>query len=169
LSLREGIIKLIPKLRQLKYKDLSLNFDIEIQELKEQVDKTELPSIETISVHTKLEPSKNLLFKLCETYPRAAIFESWVLLEAKIGNALQNSNLITNGEKLSSSYSTIKGSEVLFAKNYPSQLNSFNSLKQLRNKVAHGELTDIKIMSAKYFVELAFRLMLFIEDTWPNN
>ncbi|MCU7963992.1 hypothetical protein L5M28_15645 [Shewanella sp. SW32] len=169
LSLKEGVIKLLPKLKQLKYKEFQLDFDKEIQEVSDKVESAQLPKLESITAHTDLNAAKKSLFSLCPSYPRAAMLESWILLEAKVGNALQASGIITKGEKLSGQYSPVNSARVLFGDDYPEKLKHFDRLRKIRNELAHGITTEISIDSALAYIEMAFRLMLFVENTWPNK
>lgn len=169
LSLKEGVIKLLPNLKQLKYKELQLDFDKEIREASVKAEKAHLPKMEAITAHTELNAAKTSLFTLCNSHPRAAMLESWILLEAKIGSALHNSGIITSGEKLGGQYSTANSGRVLFEDQHPEKFKHFESLRKLRNELAHGITTEINNKAAMAYIEMAFRLMLFIEETWPSK
>lgn len=166
--LKEGIVNLLPKLRQLKYKDLQLEFDESVRKIETQAEAANLPLLETTTGHEQLRKDKESLFNLAQSYPRAALFEAWVKLEVAIGQGLRNAQVITDGEKRTAKYQPFEGAKVLFAE-HPKQFQYFGTLRNLRNKVAHGEVDAITINSACAFIEMSFRLILFIENTWPNS
>ena len=169
LMLKEGIVNLIPKLKQIKYKELQLDFERSVKQVESEANQAKLPKLEKSSSEQKgIKEEKEKIFGLARSYPRAALLEAWVQLEVTIGQALKNEEIITDGEKKNSSYSAMRGGEVLLA-NHPEKLEVFQSLKNLRNKVAHGETEDVLSTSSEAYVELAFRLILFIRETWPNK
>jgi len=164
--LKQGIVNLLPKLRQLKYKDLQLDFQESVKRIETQAEVAKLPRFEGSSGHEQLRKDKEGLFSLALSYPRAALFEAWVRLEVAIGQGLRNAQIITDGEKKSAKYQLYSGAEVLFS-DHPQQLQYFLNLLDLRNRVAHGEVESVELEPACAFIEMAFRLMLFIETTWP--
>jgi len=165
--LKQGIVNLLPKLRQLKYKDLQLDFQESVKKIESEAEVAKLPRFESSSGHEQLRKDKEGLFSLARSYPRAALFEAWVRLEVTVGQGLRNAQVITDGEKKSAKYQLRSGAEVLFSE-YPEQLKYFLSLLDLRNRVAHGQVESVELEPACAFIEMAFRLMLFIETTWPN-
>ncbi|ACR14023.1 conserved hypothetical protein [Teredinibacter turnerae T7901] len=166
--LKDGISNLIPKLKQLKYKDLQLDFDRSLRKTESEADYAKLPKIDAAKSQPETEQQKEKILSLALEYPSAALFESWVQLELTVGKALMNKNIITEGERKSPVFSSYRGAEVLLVE-HPAKLEIFRSLERLRNKVAHGEADDLSVTSAAAFVELAFRLKLFIDETWPNK
>lgn len=165
--LKQGIVNLLPKLRQLKYKDLQLDFQESVRRIETQAEVAKLPRFDSGSGHEQLRNDKESLFSLARSYPRAALFEAWVRLEVAVGQGLRNAQVITDGEKKSAKYQLRSGAEVLFS-DHPQQLKYFLSLLDVRNRVAHGEVESIEPDPACAFIEMAFRLILFIETTWPN-
>lgn len=165
--LKQGIVNLLPKLRQLKYKDLQLDFQESVKKIESQAEVANLPRFESSPGHKQLRKDKEGLFSLARSYPRAALFEAWVQLEVAVGQGLRNAQVITDGEKKTAKYQLRSGAEVLLSE-HPQQLKYFLSLLDLRNRVAHGEVESIELEPACAFIEMAFRLILFIETTWPN-
>lgn len=168
LLFRKELTALLARLKRGKIGTTEFEFGESIRKIEPQADAANLPRLENSPGHEQLRKDKNDLFVLARTYPRAAVFEAWVRLEVAVGQGLRNSQVITDGEKRTAAYQPQKGAQVLFEQ-HPKQLGYFNSLRNLRNKVAHGELNSIDHNAACAFIELAFRLILFIEVTWPNT
>lgn len=167
LLFRKELAALLARLKRGKIGTTEFEFGESIRKIEPQADAANLPRLENSPGHEQLRRDADDLFVLARSYPRAAVFEAWVRLEVAVGEGLRNSQVITDGEKRTADYQLQKGAQILFEK-YPKQFSYFNSLRNLRNKVAHGELNAIDHNAACAFIELAFRLVLFIEITWPN-
>lgn len=166
--LKRSIAQLVPKLKQLKYRDLQVEFEESVRKVERQAESANLPSLETTTGHEDLASEKEGLFVLAQTHPRAALFEAWVRLEVAIGQALRNAKIITDGEKKTATYLPFEGAKHLFSE-FPEQLAYLTRLRDLRNRLAHGDVVSISADSACAFIEMAFRLVLFIEEKWPNK
>lgn len=168
LLFRKELASLLARLKRGRFGAAEFEFGDSVRKIEPQADAANLPRLENSPGHEQLRKDKDDLFVLARTYPRAAVFEAWVRLEVAVGQGLRNAKVITDGEKRTADYQPQKGAQVLFEK-YSKQWGYFNSLRNLRNKVAHGELNAIDSNAACAFIELAFRLILFIEVTWPKE
>lgn len=86
LLLKKPIVELIPKLSSMRYKDLELAFGKKVEELEQKADRANLPE--------KISDDDSSQFDLYEQYkslanlsPRAAILETWMLVEQEINSA----------------------------------------------------------------------------------
>lgn len=160
--LRKPLNELLPKLLRLKYKDLEVSFDKELKEAKDKADTSELPKVDKLAGYSPIVEKRDRLFELARNYPRAAIIEAWTQLEASIGNALYAHNITTYNERTSGLISYKNSAKLLF-KNKPQYLSYFNSLLDLRNKAVHTDDIEIDHNKAVSFIELALRLVAYIE------
>ena len=166
--LKEGLIKLLPKLRQLKYKDLHLEFEQSIKEAIIQADEANLPALDTTKGHKQLKVDKHSLLTLAQSNPKEAFIKTWLRLESAIRQGICNTGSLSDSEKITVSNLPSKGASSLLL-NQPKLFKYFETLQTQRDKVVHGEIDTVSIDSARYFIELSFRLILYIEDKWPNK
>src|SRR5216683_1897421 len=81
--LRKQLVELIPGIRRLKYKDLEVDFGKELQRIEAVMDTVEEPPKAKIELPAEVQPEPlpktqgELLEKLAELSPNAAILESW--------------------------------------------------------------------------------------------
>lgn len=168
--LRKPLKELLPRLLKLKYKDLELSFDKELKEAIEKADTTALPKVDDLVVDSAIIEKRKRLFVLARNYPRAAILEAWLELEASIGNALYAQNITTKNERTSGKISYKNSAKILF-ENTPQYMSYFNSLLDLRNMAVHSGEDEFEIDNKKAvsFIELALRLVAYIDKQWPKK
>ncbi len=160
LMLKKPLIELIPFLQRLKYKELELEFSKQVAELKAEV----ADAIQPIENQEPAQHSqKNHLLQLVDFSARAAIMEAWLEVESAATTAASS----FWNEPPSSTFRTHpKLGEYLFqcAVIDRKQLDTFNKLKQLRNKAAHAEDLNLKESDAKSYIELASSLAAHIRS-----
>ena len=158
LMLKKPITELIPLLRKLKYKELELEFSEEVAELKaEAAASTSSVGIPTITQTTP----QNRLLQLVNFSTRAAIMEAWLEVESAataVASSFWNeppNDTVRNHPKLGEYLFQCKVIDTR-------QLETFNKLKQLRNKAAHAEELSVSENDARSYVELASALAAHI-------
>ncbi|NDO83739.1 hypothetical protein CJP72_24240 [Citrobacter sp. NCU1] len=149
--LRQPIIELIPLLRRLKYKEFELEFSKEVSELKAEVEaiaKEKSPS-------TPVNSSR--LLDLVSVSTPAAIMEAWFEVESAAVSSASSfwghsaNDALKNMPKL--------GEYLLQCKVIDrTQLDVFNKLRHLRNKVAHAQDLNLSENDARSYVQLALDL-----------
>lgn len=157
--LRRPIIELVPLMKKLKFKELEMEFSQEVQALKSEV--KESSSVGTPSI-TVSEPTNSKALDLLSFSTRAAIIEAWIEVEAvatEVASSLwgqSSSDTMKNYPKLGEYLHQCK---VIDDK----QLNTFQRLRQLRNKAAHAEELHLSEEDAKSFIVLAENLAKHIK------
>lgn len=144
--LRDQIGKLIEKIGHLKYKDLELDFDsvkkqAEAISSKKDDDYKVIRDSESEKVFNSLEEQ---ILETVEKAPAAAVLLSWSTLETAIASAV--SRLAISGE--SPSYrSPLHNLDMLEKHSEISKehVNLLHKMRELRNKVAHEQVTTISI------------------------
>jgi uncharacterized protein YutE (UPF0331/DUF86 family) len=160
LMLKKPIAELIPFLRKPKYKELEVEFSREVAELKAETTIT-TPTKENQKI-TEVA-SENRLLQLVNFSTRAAVMEAWLEVESAataVASSFWNeppNETIRNYPKL--------GEYLLQCKviNHK-QLETFNKLRQLRNKAAHAEDLNLSESDARTYVELASALTAHIRS-----
>ncbi|MGZ9667751.1 hypothetical protein ACXX9E_16970 [Pseudomonas sp. GNP014] len=161
IMLKKPIAQLIPLLRKLKYKELEMEFSKEIAELRAEAS----APVSSGGQPTINQPNPpNRLLQLISFSTRAAIMEAWLEVEAaasEVASSFWNeptSDTFRNYPKLGEYLLQCK---VIDKK----QLETFNKLKQLRNKAAHASELELSESDAKSYVELASALAAHIKNS----
>lgn len=160
LMLKKPITQLIPLLRKLKYKELEMEFSEEIAVLKAEA-AVPISSIDQPVITQTSSP--NRLLQLVNFSTRAAIMEAWLEVEAAATEVASSfwseppSDTFRNYPKLGEYLLQCK---VIDTK----QLETFNKLRQLRNKAAHAEELNLSESDAKSYIELASALAAHIKS-----
>ncbi|MBC8649294.1 hypothetical protein GYM54_03060 [Pseudomonas sp. MTM4] len=158
LMLKKPITELIPLLRKLKYKELEIEFSEAVAELKAEAGTSIL---DVGNPTTSQAQPQNRLLQLVNFSTRAAIMEAWLEVETAataVASSFWNqppSDTFRNYPKLGDYLLQCK---VIDTK----QLETFNKLKQLRNKAAHAEELNLSESDAISYVELASALAAHI-------
>lgn len=160
LTLRNPIAKLLPDLRKLKYKDLEVDFSKGLERVEKQLDEV-VPSVPAaIEQQPEVQPEplpktrKELVAKIADLSPSAAILESWRNIERTLDFYFSS-----RGIKRPLSGQSIAG-HLDYDPNFPRQLvSAYQELRLLRNKAVH-ERGAISAAHAREFDEQASRLAL---------
>ncbi|WP_415755722.1 hypothetical protein [Pseudomonas leptonychotis] len=158
LMLKKPIADVIPLLRKLKYKELELEFSREVAELKADATIT-TPTKENQT--TTETASENRLLQLVNFSTRAAVMEAWLEVESA---ATAVASLFWDAPPNEAVRNYPKLGEYLFQCKVinQKQLETFNKLKQLRNKAAHAEDLNLSENDARAYIELASALTAHI-------
>ena len=161
--LRKPIAELIPLMRNLRFKDLAIDFGRRIDELEAEADEAELPSIPppTTEAPEELGPETDYwetIEHLSEVSPRAAIAEAWRRVEWAINDYFRRL-----GQERPRSYQgmlrALKAQERLI----PPAMSLFQELRSLRNRAMHARDFDIDSQRAIEFAQLAERIVASLE------
>jgi hypothetical protein len=154
--IRRPLLRLIPLLRKLKWKELELEFEQKIIELKSEAAQA-LPAPPTRRQLTERTPSR--LEQLAEISPRAAIIEAWIQLEHAASGALSQRLPDVSVTWSSGQIGELLAAHGLLDKN---KLEVYNSLRKLRNQAAHHEDFTIPPKTALDYVVLAQALATYL-------
>ena len=157
LCLRNPIIALIPLMRKLKYKELELEFSEGVKEIEsELVQSGRGESVEA----EKVEVEASRFVSLLNISPRAAVLEAWTELEVAAVE-IASSFWGRDGESVFKHMPNL-GSYLMQCEVFDeNQHEAFNKLRQMRNKLAHGEEVNLSREDAKAYIKSA--LLLTIE------
>ena len=162
ISFKKYIIKIIPSIEKLKYKDFEVEFS---KKMKELVDKSK-KDIERLSFAEDAanESSENELFGLVDISPRSAILESWLLVETAASKALQKKD----PEMIKKTYmvAPLRLGEYLKHNQLinESQLEVYNKLREIRNKAVHISEARFDIGEVIEYIKLSIMLANQIEN-----
>ncbi len=162
LMLRKPIALLIPNTRRLKYKELEMEFSREIAELKADVSPKSTVQVSDQQAQSTTAVSR--LVNLATYSARAAIIEAWVELESAAAAAAA-SLWTTPHTDVFKNYHQLGEYLLKCGLINPKQLETFNKLKELRNKAAHAEEMGLSNDDARSYVELASELASHIRKT----
>lgn len=151
--LRRPIADLIPMLQRLKYKDLELEFERDLDKLREEArdarSKTTLPPSDE-SVVADLD---YYLQQVRESSPRNAVIEAWLGLESSAVSTATHFKLMPEGARVTAS-SAIKAL-VTAGVLSDNDMRIINELRLLRNKAVHELSASISEYEAAKFLEIA--------------
>lgn len=154
LMLRKPLIKLIPLLQRLKYKDLELDFGKSVKELREDAIKV-LP--DEMADATLVERIPEKIIRLAEISPRAAVMESWHAVQKAAIDALRKRRGDLEESARGSQYrlvQTVAKAGLLDE----DQIGIYHNLRFLRNEAAHSPDFALSPESALEYSNLAYRL-----------
>jgi len=156
--MRRPLAELLPYIQRLKYKDLEVDFAKKLERIEavmDSVDEGSIPKNE-LPVEVEQEPlpktRAELLEKLAELSPNAAILESWQNVERTLDFYFQSRGIERphSGQEISS--------HLDYDPNFPPQLvSAYQELRLLRNRAAHDR-ENLTTAHAKEFSSLADRL-----------
>ena len=160
LMLKKPISQLVPLLRKLKYKELEMEFSEEIAELKAEA-AVPTPSVGKPTITQSAPP--NRLLQLVNFSTRAAIMEAWLEVEAaatEVASSFWNEPVNDSFRNYPKLGEYLLQCKVIDTK----QLETFNKLRQLRNKAAHAEDLNLSENDARSYIELASALAAHIKS-----
>lgn len=151
--LRGPIADLIPMLQRLKYKDLELEFERDLDKLREEArdarSKTTLPPSDE-SVVADLD---YYLQQVRESSPRNAVIEAWLGLESSAVSTATHFKLMPEQARVtaSSALKALVTAGVLS----DNDMRIINELRLLRNKAVHELSASISEYEAAKFLEIS--------------
>jgi len=134
---RHSLTQLIPYLRRLKYKDIELEFDRQLGEVRE-----ELGPAEALPTALPSGESPVRYFRsLAEISPRAAILEAWLEFELTANQAVETLGVTAKGRPLSMQglFKALSAHELISH----AEVDALTRLRALRNQVVHGPEPEI--------------------------
>jgi hypothetical protein len=175
LLLRQPLVKLIPKLRRVKYGGFEFDFGEKLEEAEEKADAARLPPAVVVppsippateqpaltSADARFLPFSSAL-ALAEEAPRGAISESWRLIEGAIQRALRARNIDPDKMRFQKQVELLLR-ELLMSDEEASLLRD---LRALRNVAVHyrGDDQGPTAAQAREFVLLSQRLVRALDE-----
>lgn len=159
-ALKEQLLRLFPFLRRLKYREFEAEFGEGVREVSEKLTASATPptvpaSPEAIAAS---ENTRDHFVRLAEAAPRAAVLEAWLQVE-HAAQRLIRSHGVAERRPLRMVGPTIildyldKTNAVT-----PEQRESFNKLRQLRNRVVHFAEVSLPLDEVIEYIDLALSL-----------
>lgn len=161
--LKKPLSELIPLLRKLKWKDFEAEFGREIEGLRSRVNQA-LPEVPGV---VPSEPTIGLIVQkfsqLAELSPRSVVLEAWKEVESEALQTAQRNEIPLNYYRPLSPVvigRALTQGEIL----EENQLEIFNILRTLRNKVAHAEEFAFSKDDALEYADMADRLIRYLRS-----
>ncbi len=156
--LRDPLVKLVPLLKKLKYKEFELEFSQEVRELRQSVER-ELPAAED----PRSLGSRERLRQLADISPRSTVLEAWLEVESAGAEAARR-HRPELGERDVRNW--LKVLDALVRANVVDKERFFQlqELKMLRNRAAHVEDFELSAANAHEFVDVATRMAAYLRS-----
>ena len=147
--LRRPLGELIPYLQKLKYKELEIEFNRDLERLRERTRETETKGQEAAEVTSE----DYYLEEVRKTSPRNGILESWLALESTAIATVQVYKLIEPDRRVDvrSAIDALRNAGVLSEQD----TNNFDELRRLRNTAVHELSNQLSEAEAARFMEIA--------------
>lgn len=161
--LRKPIAELIPLMRNIKFKDLEIEFERRLDELGAEADRAELPPVPspTTEPPTEVGPGTSYwetIEPLSEVSPRAAIAEAWRRVEWALDEYFRRL-----GQERPSSFQGMLRALRAQGRPIPAAINLFQELRVLRNYAVHEHDFEIDSQRAIEFARLSERIIASLE------
>lgn len=159
LVFRHQVAGLIPLLRRLRYKDLELEFERGLREVSQKARQ------EHLEPSTELAETLSHLAMISYESPRAAIFEAWLQVEAAAAAAAARYGIgLRDRERTPMRLGAeLRRAEVMD----PGILDVYEQLRELRNKVVHGDEITPGSAAVRDYVALALALVDYLQKKRP--
>lgn len=164
-ALKDQLLRLFPFLRRLKYKEFEAEFGEGVREVSEKLIASTPPaapaSPEAIAAS---ESTRDHFVRLAEAAPRAAILESWLQVEHSAQRLIRSHGVAERRPLRMVGPTIIR--DYLDKTNAitPEQRESFNELRQLRNKVVHFAEVSLPLDEVIEYIDLALSLAAQFDD-----
>ncbi|WP_179033034.1 MULTISPECIES: hypothetical protein [Paenibacillus] len=162
--LRKQLVELLPGLKNLRYKDFELIFERKIEEIDNKIEKAQLPNPESKKpineVPSEYEEKYKHLNEININSPRAAIIESWLLVEEEL-NRLSKSYFDDSINR-----TPLMIIKQLMKKNVVSKelLEIIDQLRQLRNEAVHAPRLNPSVYITKEYINNVFRVVEALKE-----
>lgn len=157
--LREPVKNLLPLLQKLKYKELELEFNRRVEEVRAEVVQ-ELPVLPAAAAPAQTDEITKAA-RLAETSPRAAVLEAWLSVEAAAFDAARRLDWAVPSEKSSNGAFAMK-----FLERHPqvdrSIVGLLRELRSLRNQAAHAPEFALSKSAAIEYASSAARVAEYL-------
>ena len=168
--LKKPLTKLLQEVIRFKWKDLEIEFDKEIRQIKTQAEKhlppptIKITTGDTIVVGTgegaSISEGQSAFLRLAELYPAAAILQAWLVLENSLREAAKRIGIQDSD----------RGTTMMLAQELYKQgkfdretFDIFKNIRELRNKVVHARVTDLTEFQALEYESITRRLVSAFE------
>ncbi|MGB2058636.1 MAG: hypothetical protein ACPHVS_05475 [Alcanivorax sp.] len=151
--LRRPIADLIPMLQRLKYKNLELEFQRDLDKLREETRDARLKTTLPPSDESVVVDLDYYLQQVRESSPRNAVIEAWLGLESSAVSTATHFKLMPKRARVSAS-SALKAL-VTAGVLSDNDMRIINELRFLRNKAVHELSAIISEYEAAKFLEIA--------------
>ena len=158
---RDPLLKLLRELKRLKWKDVEVEFEKEVQKAK-----AELPEIKRLTASSKHisddDDYESRLLSLLETSPKAAVLEAWLQVEREAHGLLKRQNV-----SLPPNLSPIRLLELLLKHRLIDKKgqNLFNTIRKLRNRAVHEYENEISENAALDYLAMASEMIKLLRST----
>ncbi|MGY0714709.1 hypothetical protein [Azospirillum argentinense] len=153
---REPIYSLIPKIKNIKWKDFEASFIERLERAEESISAEPSANIADL-LHN---PGFGEYVRIAKVSPEAAVLMSWRELEQTLRPELR---------RTADSRPVVTDAKRLLVRANKSTLKQFNDLRKLRNMVAHAGDVDITEAMAIEYVRLVFLLKDTLEREIKNS
>lgn len=160
LLLRVPLSALLKTTKRVKYKDLEVEFNEEIQKISAEATKALPAPPDAKDVAEQRNVSIDLA-ELADIAPNAAVVESWRSLEAQ-AKALIKSRGHDLDYDVATPYKLIQNVLVRGKIIDKQSGRVFDDLRQLRNKVVHAKEVELSPDQSKEYVELSTKLRTYL-------
>ncbi|MBK0417033.1 hypothetical protein JD974_21745 [Chromobacterium haemolyticum] len=159
-ALKEQLLRLFPFLRRLKYKEFEAEFGEGLREVSEKL----IANVEPVTFTTLPEAiattgsSRDHFIRLAEVAPRAAILEAWLQIEHAAQRLIRSHGVAERRPLRMVGPAIILDCLDKTSVVTPEQRESFNKLRQLRNKVVHFAEISLPLDEVIEYIDLALSL-----------
>jgi len=164
--LRKPLTTLIPLLTKLKYKEFEIEFGKQIAEIKEEA-ATELPAPAREGL-TEPRLLSGKAVELLRVSPRAAIIEAWREVELAAANALVRNKAFAAVQPYNATPLRLAKWLQAYHLLEPPKAGIFHDLRALRNQAAHAPDFAISEEVARQYIDLATRLVDYLDGLKPD-
>lgn len=135
--LREPLIKILSNLNKITYNNLEMNFTNKLDEIETTLEDTQLPEAN----HQVVNNKDKEIVSVAHISPAASITMSWSMVEKEIMSTVKRTAVSANYPPYNS---PLKNMQLLKDTGFIDldTFNSLNKLRDLRNKAAHGHISD---------------------------
>lgn len=152
--LREQIKQLIPHIKRFKAGPVEAEFERQIAELTTS---TDLPAVSAATT-----PEREVLLRLVQVEPRAAVMEAWRGIEQAASVVIRDKGIYVPDRDARSPYAVIRAlarDEILNSE----EVALYHDLRSLRNQAAHAPEFAPTVDAALSYLELAAGLRQKLE------
>ncbi len=156
-ALRRPLARLLRELRELRYKDLHVEFGRKLEEIEAEAERAQLPehSEQLVALARDAYPKTftEYVGRIAETSPRAAIAEAWGFVEGALYEIAEQHDLPQPYSAPAIEHFLRRHGQVP-----ESTANLLRELRQLRNRAVHAGDFELTPGQAREYGELAVRL-----------
>ena len=158
---RTEIRTLLGRVTSLKHGDTEIGFSQSLAKAEKAASELKNQKLDNHEETSEELSQKELLYRLVEISPRAAVVEAWTLIET----AAQKSG-ITSGSVIKRTYPKMILDKLINTGQFsPNSIELIDQLRQLRNKASHLPDFAISQKDAERYLDLAIKSAEAIENS----